>query len=166
VLLGVEEEVWAELKGGYRSRFDPRPTIARLDSDEHAAAWEELWTELYHQSDVGPASYAAVPLIVERLARLRDANEQAYAIVGAIELARTLPQNPPVPDWLRDPYFGALGRLAELALSDLRDANTEEQVGSMMGVVALSKGDRPRARLLLQFSRDELEEMIAEYRDG
>jgi len=160
------DDLWAGLTGGYRTLYDPRPTIAKLDSGERFAAWEELWTELYHQSDVGPASYAAVPLLVERQARVLDGDWQPYAIVGSIELARTLPQNPPLPDWLREPYLAALNRLGDLAISELSRAHTDEQVGSMLGIVALSKGDRPRAQLLLEFTSDELEEMIFHHREG
>jgi len=160
------DDIWAGLTGGYRTLYDPRPAIAKLDSGEAPAAWEELWTELYHQSDVGPASYAAVPLLVERQARVRDGDWQPYAIVGSIELARSLPQNPPLPEWLHEGYLAALARLGELAISELSRANTDEQVGSMLGIVALSKGDRPRAQLLLEFTSDELEEMIVQYREG
>lgn len=97
---------------------------------------------------------------------MRDADWQAYALVGSIELARTLPQNPTPPDWLQGHYFSALRRLGELAISELPKATTDEQLGSMMGAIALSKGDRPRAQLLLEFTKDELEEMIAQYREG
>lgn len=160
------DELWAGLTGGYRALYDPRPTIAKLDSGEHVSAWEELWTELYHQSDVGPASYAAVPLLVERQARVRDADWHPYALVGVIELARTLPQNPPLPDWLREPYLAALNRLGELAISELPQAHTDEQVGAMLGIVALSKGHRRRAQLLLELTDDELGAMIVQYREG
>jgi hypothetical protein len=165
-MAGASDDLWAGLTGGYRTLFDPRPTIAKLDSDERVAAWQELWTELYHQSDVGPASYAAVPLLVERQARVRDGDWQPYAMVGSIELARTLPQNPPLPDWLHEPYLAALTGLGEVAISELSGAHTDEEVGSMLGIVALSKGDRPRAQLLLEFTSDEIEEMIVQYREG
>ncbi len=36
----------------------------------------------------------------------------------------------------------------------------------MLGTVALSKGNRAAALLLLQFTADELEELIALYREG
>lgn len=36
----------------------------------------------------------------------------------------------------------------------------------MLGMVALSKGDRARAQLLLEFTNDEVAEMIEQYREG
>jgi hypothetical protein len=63
-------------------------------------------------------------------------------------------------------YLAALSHLGELAIAELPRAHTDEQVGSMLGIVALSKGDRPRAQLLLEVTSDELEEMIVSYREG
>lgn len=52
---------WAGLLGGYRVPYDPRNALRRLEGGDAEAAWQELWAELYHQGDVGEASYAAVP---------------------------------------------------------------------------------------------------------
>jgi GAF domain-containing protein len=160
-----EDERWAELEGGYRQPYDPRRAIAKLDSPEGAAAWKELWGHLYHQSDVGVASYAAVPLLVRQHTQLLDGNWQTYALAGSIELARTLGQNPPLPEWLESEYQSALAELGSLALVELEQARTDEQVGSMLGIVALSKGNRARAELLLELTNDELAEMIEQYRE-
>lgn len=59
------------MEGGYRLPYDPRPALDRLATVDVAAAWAELWQELYHQGDVGEASYAAVPELV----RLHRAGE-------------------------------------------------------------------------------------------
>jgi hypothetical protein len=160
------DERWAGLAGGYRQPYDPRPAIAKLDSPESEAAWSELWGDLYHQSDVGLASYAAVPLLVRRHAQVRDGNWQTYALAGSIELARTLGHNPALPKWLESEYQGALVELGRLALLELDQARSDEQVGSMLGIVALSKGDRARAQLLLELTNDEVAELIEQYREA
>ena len=79
-----------------------------------ATAWEELWEELHHQGDVGDASYAAVPELV-RIHRNGGAVDwNLYAIMAIIELARTEPQNPEVPDWLSEDYFRSIQELARM----------------------------------------------------
>jgi hypothetical protein len=161
-----DDERWEGLEGGYRVPYDPRPAIANLDSGDSAATWHDLWGDLYHQTDVGRASYAAVPLLVRRQLRVRDGSWQTYGLVGSIELARTLGHNPLLPEWLEPAYTEALAELGQLALLELTHAQTDEQLGSMLGVVALSKGDRARAQLLLEFTNDEVAEMIEQYREG
>ena len=53
---------WDSLQGGYRVPYDPRKALSALErGKETESAWQELCTELYHQGDVGEASYAAVP---------------------------------------------------------------------------------------------------------
>jgi len=60
------ERDWGELNDGYGAPYDPRPAIAKLRAEPlDQAAWGELWNELHHQGDVGAASYAAVPLLVD-----------------------------------------------------------------------------------------------------
>ncbi len=45
------------LNGGYGIPYDPEPAIKNLNSS-HDEAITELWENLYHQGDVGLASYA------------------------------------------------------------------------------------------------------------
>jgi hypothetical protein len=62
----MEDRFWAGLQGGYRVPFDPRSLLAKLrDDPENDRLWSELIEELYHQGDVGEASYAAVPEVVK-----------------------------------------------------------------------------------------------------
>ena len=89
-----------ELIGGYRVPYDPNPALERLASDG-SQALDELWGNLYHQGDVGSASYAAVPKLVE-------AGE--LSLVAAIEVARHEAHNPEVPSSLLHAYEVALAK--------------------------------------------------------
>lgn len=63
--LDFGDERWPGLRGGYRIPYDPRSALCSLEQGKDVeAAWQELSTELYHQGDVGEASYAAVPHLV------------------------------------------------------------------------------------------------------
>ena len=86
------------LESGYRKPYNPLPVLERLVSDRRNAM-DELWENLYHQGDVGSASYASVPKLVE-------AGE--LSLVGAIEVARHDQSNPPISPELLLPYSEAL----------------------------------------------------------
>ena len=86
------------LESGYRKPYNPLPVLERLVSDRRNAM-DELWGNLYHQGDVGSASYASVPKLVE-------AGE--LSLVGAIEVARHNQSNPPISPELLLPYSEAL----------------------------------------------------------
>jgi len=119
-MLSFDDERWNDLTGGNKARFDPRPSLRKLESQQDTGtAWEELWEELHHQGDVGPASYAAVPELVRIHRSGLVADWNLYAIVAIIELARTESNNPEVPDWLREDYFRAIQELAEMGTKDI-----------------------------------------------
>jgi hypothetical protein len=86
------------LISGYREQYDPEPALIRLASDREAAI-SELWENLYHQGDVDTASYYSTPALVK-------AGE--LSLVAAIEVARHEPQNPPIPETLKENYDAAL----------------------------------------------------------
>jgi len=46
-MLSFDNERWNHLTGGYKTSFDPRPSLRKLEAQQDtAAAWEELWEEL------------------------------------------------------------------------------------------------------------------------
>ena len=60
------EDEWAKMLGGYKVPYDPRPAISRLASDTtNERAWNKLFENLHHQGDIGEASSASVPILVE-----------------------------------------------------------------------------------------------------
>ena len=64
-MLSFDDERWNHLQGGYKTPFDPRPSLRKLESQQDTAtAWKELWEELHHQGDVGDALYASIPELV------------------------------------------------------------------------------------------------------
>jgi len=61
-MLSFDDERWNHLTGRYKTPFDPRPFLRRLENQQDTeTAWQELWEELHHQVDVGDASYTAIP---------------------------------------------------------------------------------------------------------
>jgi len=87
-----------ELFGGYKIPYDATHALEALVSDRESAM-SELWENLYHQGDVGSASYAAVPELVKH---------GEFALVAAIEIARHEVGNPSIPVELASQYHSAL----------------------------------------------------------
>jgi len=155
----VDDGRWAELCGGYRTPYDPRGAISRLSGGDTKAAWAELWQELYHQGDVGEASYAAVPLLANMHEARGIADWNAYAIAATIEEARHTSQNPDVPNWLLDDYNGAWQKLQTLASADLPTATDAELVDSIIAVLSFGKGRISLGRMAM-LADDERTELL------
>lgn len=159
-MLSFDDERWEHLTGGYKSPFDPRPCLRKLENQQDtAAAWEELWEELHHQGDVGDASYAAVVELVKIHRMGGAAGWNLYALVAIIELARTESQNPEVPEWLREDYFRSIQELAQMGTKDILSADESETKRAILGVIAIAGGLRTHGKFLVEYSEDELLEM-------
>ena len=83
-----------QLNGGYGVPYNPESTLMKLGSFRDEAI-SELWENLYHQGDVGLASYSAVPALVQ-------AGE--LSLVSAIEVARSSKTNPELPENMKVEY--------------------------------------------------------------
>jgi len=159
-MFSLDDKRWQDLEGGYRVRFDPRPLFSELETKNNTkAAWHELWEGLHHQGDVGAASYAAVPYLV-RIYRKRGLIDwNTYAIVAVIELARGEGKNPEVPKWLEADYFQSIRDLAEVGAVEVLQTKGSEEIRAMLSILAISAGARTHAKVLLNYSAEELLEM-------
>jgi len=156
-MLSFDDEHWNGLKGGYRVPFDPRPLLRKIESGEDLKnTWHELWGELHHQGDVGEASYAAVPHLVRIHRQIGALDWNPYALVACIELARTKADNPALPGWLEAEYFDSIQEIAKIGIAQFPLAKTPTDVRGILMILALSKGARTYARLILEFSEEEL----------
>jgi hypothetical protein len=70
--------------------------------------------------------------------------------------------NPLVPDWLRESYLKAIRDLAELGTQELWRSDDPVLIQSALGAVALARGLRVQAQVLLSYTEDELAEMVPE----
>ena len=159
-MLSLDDKRWQNLEGGYRTQFDPRPSLSRLDTTKDTnAAWRDLWDGLHHQGDVGEASYAAVPHLVRIYRKGGVIDWNTFAIVAVIELARDDSKNPRVPKWLEEDYFQAIRDLAELGAVEVLQTKNPEEVRAILSILAISAGARTHARFLVDYSAEELLEM-------
>ena len=159
-MLEFTDKRWAKLMGGYRTAFDPRPALRKLESNVHAKeSWHDLWEELHHQGDVGEASYAAVPHIV-RIYRQRQGDRwRTFGLVALIELARERGTNPKLPGWLKQDYFQAIQDLAEIGSAEIMSEKNADAVRAILSVIAIAKGARTHARLLFEYSDEEMTDL-------
>ncbi len=157
-MLGLDDIRWNDLTGGYKTPFDPRPLLTRLETEPDAATvWDELWEELHHQGDVGETSYAVIPHLV-RIHRMHGVVDDwnTYAIVAIIELARTEPRNPKIPEWLEQDYFRAIEELAEVGIAEISRTKEPDAVRAKLSVIAIAKGLRNHGRFLVNYSESEI----------
>lgn len=96
-LLPLDDPRWAMYCGGYnRAPYDVVSLIRQLHREGTSERfWELVWDELHHQGDVGEASYALVPYLVEHQSRQPEPEEQVFHYCVVVDLAQ--PEKIPDP---------------------------------------------------------------------
>lgn len=121
------------------------------------AAWEFLWSALYHQGSIYTATYAAVPHVVDLAARVPAADRtraRCLAFVGAVALSGDAA---PLPEELRADYSAAQQRARPLVVEALdAGAASRSTVASLLVTLAALDGDLDLASLLEGFIDEEL----------
>jgi hypothetical protein len=164
LMLSLDDPRWKSLRGGYKVPYDPTGALRQLSAGlNQAAAWAELWQGLHHQGDVGEASYAAVPHLVQIQMNRPELHSNAYALLATIEVERHRASNPPIPDWLLAPYEAAWSSLRTIALRDYANATEPLTVRAIVGVLALCKGLREIGTIVSQCDESEIRELFDQY---
>ncbi len=157
-MLNLDDPKWKELNGGYRTPYDASIALRELEAGEDT--WDELWQELHHQGDVGEASYAAVPHLVRIAGAASEIDRNLFSLVATIEIERHRGGNPPLPDWCQDAYAKAWEALLELALRDIRHLADASDLQSLLGVIAVARGQLRLGELLSFTDSSELEALV------
>ena len=150
---------WHELTGGYKLPFDPRPAMAAIEAG--AGSWGELFEELYHQGDVGTASYAVVPFIARMTSAAGQSDWLPFLLAASIEEARLEARNPELPAWLANDYDAAWKQLFETALRLLPEVDEENLLAPLFAVLAIGK-DQPFLARMALLSESERGDMLDE----
>jgi hypothetical protein len=160
-MITFDDRRWEHLKGGYKTPCDPRPVLRRLEAGGNGRAeWDQLCDELHHQGDVGEASYASVPHLVRMQAQSRTVDWNLYALVSTIEIERHRHGNPPLPSWLAESYRKAWLRVVEIGTRDLGRTNDPLAVRSILGAIALAKGQLRLGAFIAHSDLSEIDEFL------
>ena len=158
-VLPLDDPRWRTYTGGYQGLYDAsRPLRRLLEEGACDAVWEELENELCHQGDLGSASYAAVPWLVEYLRRSPTLDARAAGLILTVEFWR--PRNLALPEELRPGYEAALRELPEVVLPKRGGRWDDRQIQVAAAVLALAQGNAWFARTYYELDRAMLDHMI------
>jgi hypothetical protein len=152
---------WSRLTDAKGESYDPRPALDAVANDDAARGYDELWERLHHQGDLGTAAYAAVPELVRLVRGASLPDWRPYALIATIEERRRAEGNPPLPQWLSEPYSAALVEVVEPATAHLRLTDADLEVRSLLATIAQAKGQRTIGAMSL-WTEDERAEALGE----
>src|SRR5688572_11095545 len=98
-MMSLTDPRWATLDGAYRVPCDAAASLIAFSSGQLSDEqfWYVVWNDLFHQDDVGVASYAALPQII-RIYEHRDLFDyNLFAFAAIVERVRHYDDNPALP---------------------------------------------------------------------
>lgn len=167
-MIPLSDLKWKDFDGGYRDQYDASVPLSRLESEAEGldSIWSELWENLYHQGDVGVASYAAIPHLARIIRSRKILDYNPFALTVAIELARGRGNNPGLPDWLTGDYHQALGDIAKYGCDNLDGEWDSSILKSVLALIAIIKGNRDLGELLFEVDDGYEKVLLARFFEG
>jgi hypothetical protein len=153
-----------ELHGGYGTICDVSSLVSTvLAKPEDTDAWNEFWQELYHQSDIGNASLAVVPILVQELINKNYKGENLWAYVSSMEIVKGKRNNPNVPEWLLPSYSESINTLEAYSYQVASEIDNVVVLRYLFGFLLLRKGDFTYGQALSDLTPDVIEEALDNY---
>jgi hypothetical protein len=143
-MLPLDDPRWASYTGGYRVPYDASVPLRRLfEEGGTPELWDELWQELYHQGNVGPASFAAVPWLLEYIRRSSELDWNPFGLIAVIEMERLRHcRNEPIPVELVESYNNAIALLPQVTSTHSQKKWSPILMQHIVACIALSRGQR------------------------
>jgi len=149
-MMSLTDPRWATLDGAYRVPFDAAEPLTAYSSGKLSDEqfWYVVWNDLFHQDDVGVASYAAVPQILRIYEQRNLFDYNLVTFAAGVERVRHHDDNPALPDWLEAEYRAGLQAIIRYGIRHLTDAWDGATLKSFLMLVAVYKDNHALCDLL------------------
>jgi len=166
-MFSLESPRWASLKRGYGAASDTPALLRQLESlpssENDAEPWFSIWSSLAHQGDVYSASFAAVPHVVDYLAKAPDrAGYSFFHFPAWVEVCRDK-RNVTIPDDLSPAYWEALGELPRLVAKAATREWDEPLLSCALAAIAAAKGHPVVAEAILEMNTEVTQDFLKWY---
>ena len=155
-MLSLESPRWAELRHAYGSAENIPELLSALQTQPSSSGdeepWFTLWSALAHQGDVFDASFAAVPHVVDALARdPLKADSSYFQFPAWVEICR-VKSDVEIPGDLRAAYLSALASLPKLVAAAAAREWDENLLRCALAALSVAKGQSDIAEASLELT--------------
>jgi len=163
----LEDQIWKELEGGYRTEYDASIPLKKLEEattrEQIDEIFEELWNELHHQGDVGLASYLAVPQLVRIAEKKKLFDWNVLGICAVIEQQRHLGSNPTLPKEYKEYYSAGLSRLKQFVIENMSKEMDETTFRMACSALATASGRYKLGKAIMELDEDVLDDFLEQF---
>lgn len=159
-MLSLDSPYWKKLEHAYGTASDTPELLRQLDSfpmsEGESEPWFTIWSSLAHQGEVYPASFAAVPHVINALSKSPEkACLDYFQFPAWVEICRNN-NNIEVPVELLSAYQKGLSKLPFLVAAASVKEWDEGFARCALAALAAAKGEPLLAEAVLELSSDVL----------
>ncbi|MBT32248.1 MAG: hypothetical protein CMO01_21510 [Thalassobius sp.] len=158
-MIALENPIWQSFEGGYRTKYDASIPLKSLEISNNQTEIEELldelFSKLYHQGDVGLASYFTLPHLIRIGIEKQLYNWQIPTLVAIIEIARHK-KNPQIPKEYLIEYKNELKQLTKLIDVNLKTEWKRTYSIAVLSAIAAVNEQIDLAEIILEMESDDI----------
>jgi hypothetical protein len=162
--MDLDNKIWATLQGGYKIPYNPSRPLKQLRDvtrqEDSEVIFKELWDNLYHQGDVGTASYLAVPQLVSICITKKSLDWNFIGLCVLIENSRLREHNPELPAAYQDYYFDSLTQFERYLLLNFKSITDQTALRLTLALFATLNGQPGLGRAIEMLDEDMLPEFL------
>jgi hypothetical protein len=166
-MLPLDSSEWSQLRHAYGLASDTPELLRRLvvnprpQADPNAQPWERLWSSLCHQDSIYPASYAAVPHIVDIARNTQGPIDFSFLVLPTcIEISRRKGRGPAVPDDLAEAYHRAIAGLCDVVFLHAEDEWDDTMARAAAAALVMAKGQVELADALVNLGPETIARIV------
>lgn len=168
-MLSLNDLRWKDFTSGYQIKYDASQSLKQLEAavsiDAIIQVLDELWDELYHQGDVGTASYLAVPHLVRIGIEKQIIDWRLIGLIASIEIQRYV-STVPLAEEYKEEYLIALQQVEKLIAINKNSPWEREYASGALAALAASKGQVEMAKVIQELSDPDLTKKFDEFLDN
>ncbi|MEM8524961.1 MAG: hypothetical protein AAGG68_09970 [Bacteroidota bacterium] len=158
-MLDLEDKKWVSFQGGYGVKYDASILLKKLeltdDKEEIKQILNELFQELYHQHNVGLASYLALPHLIRIGIEKHIDCYEIPLLVASVEIQRKS-DNPEILKEYKEEYEREIKGVIELI--NLNQDWDRNYTFCATAAIAAVNGQTDLAEIILQMDNEDLVE--------
>jgi hypothetical protein len=168
-MLPLDSPAWSNLRDAYGSAASIPGLLQQLHAfpadNPNDEPWFTIWSALAHQGDIYSASFAAVPHVVDVLAKdPKRATPSFFHFPAWVEICRQK-AGADVPSELSDGYFAALARMPDLVGAAASRDWDDDILQCALAAFAAGLGRGPTAEAILELSPDVASKFLDWFHD-
>lgn len=166
-MLELNNPLWKTFEGALSSKYDASIALKKLENETNSLKInqlvEELFENLYHQGDVGVASYMALPHLIRIAIQKKIDNFLVPLLVASVETNRNL--NVDIPIEFEEEYLEEIKKVIDLIYLNQNQLKDKTYLITALAAICATQQQTKLSEVILEMEDNEIVEKFSIFLD-